>query len=285
MRKSVFIFSVFAVILNACGQNNAKIKTSEYISDTEVLVIADSTVLPIDKNDVQGILYAFQRFLKNPADINIDSLAQNGRYVVFKIFTAEDKIVYEEKDYNPYNDKGIDENDPPEIWRSAYYLNADKNAISHEYTCVRYCGGNSQSFYRLLPFAHETKFVHFVLNYATSVECIGELDIYDFNHLTGKFSKNTISGILDVTIENFFKTSTPDSLMNKFDYCFYYAYDDSDKYIAQYWFRAYGFYGQDLLEELKEELKKWMLGNVINIYFDNGKLARSEPYFDKEWQW
>ena len=239
------------------------------------------TVSTIERDDPQGILYAFQRFVEIPVDIIVDSLAQNGKYIVFEVFTGEDeKNVYDEKDYDPYGYEHIDENDLPEIWKSAYYLMGDMNAIIHEYTCRRYCGGNTKTVYRLLPYAHGTKFMHYALSYATNDQCIGDLSIYDFNPITEKFSLDTIYDVYNVTIENFFKESTPDSLM-EFDYCFLLAYDITDKYIAQYRFRS-GLWGY--IEERSEELRKWMLGNVIDIYFVDGKLVRSEPYFEDNWQ-
>ncbi|MDR0230921.1 MAG: hypothetical protein LBI82_02245 [Dysgonamonadaceae bacterium] len=240
------------------------------------------TISTIDRDNPQSILYVFQRFAEISTDVIVDSLAKNGEYIVFEVFTDDDeKVVYGEEDYNPY-DENIDENDPPEIWRSAYYLHTDINAINHEYTCVRNCAGNTQATYRLLPSETETKFLHYFLNYGSNVQCIGELDIYDFNSLTESFSLDTtVYEILDVSLDNFFKESTPDSLMGFFDYCFYPAYY-TDKYIAQYRFRSYvGSY----FEERKEELEKWMLGNVIDIYFINGKFVRSEPYFEDDWQW
>ena len=247
---------------------------------TEALTnIATTQLVVADKNNPQSVLYAFQRFVKFPVDVIVDSLAQKGRYVMFELYFEDDneKVVYGE-DYDYYNDESIDENDSPEIWKSAYYLDVERNEITHEYLCRRNCGGDTQTKYRLLHFADETKFLEHTLHSA-SAACSGKLEIYDFNPHTGNFSLDTVFDGY-ISVEKFFKESTPDSLMENFDYCFLAPYDDTNNSVAQYRILSYWI---GYINERHEELEKWMLGNVIDIYFVDGKFIRSEPYFDDYW--
>ena len=226
----------------------------------------------------ENIVEIFRNFEKENVAI-ADSLAKNGRYEFFEVFAGTGEKTIYDKDYNFDNDENIVLN-TPEIWRSAYYLE-DKNTILHEYTCHQYCGGNTQTIYRLFPYENEIKFSRYVLYYATRAECEGELDVYDFSPDTGKFTLNVHIGnydYKDVSVESFFKKSTPDFIMEKFACCF--SSSETDNRVAQYWLRTFYF-----TEEQREEIEEYMLGDTIDVYFLNGNLILSEPYFDEYWQW
>jgi hypothetical protein len=272
---SILCVSTFACNRTSSTKEEVAITLSEKDSITNLFT-------PVDKNDPQSVLYAFQKFviffagkdiftkdMECSLDIIMDSLAHNGKY---SLFVVNDTITYHKK-----NEEELfkDILNVSYICKSEYDLYPEKNTIAHSYDHQDPLFEGRE--YRLLNLTHKAKFIYSFNDFTDNSTYQDDVKIYDFDPRTGYFSLDSVTTeLFRIEAKDFFMESAPDSLAY---YEYYFTINRAKKGITEC--RICLYYGcYSMSYEQLQEKNKWLKGNVI--YFDvvDNKFIRSEPYFD-----
>jgi len=259
--KKVTLIIVFVVALT----NNVK---------------AQSTFIA-DKNNPQSILFAFKeikyRFLG--IDKIVDSLAHKGEY---EVFIVNDKIMYTQEEYfKNYDGDSDDENYHYDEYavKHTFTLYTSQNAICHSFVGVDRGGSETDpgngDIYKLVNSADKSKLLSLGFGQYDGV-VYGTISVSDFNPHTGSLSyEPEDEKIFAVKAKNFFKESTPDSIIQTLVTTDFQITHLNKEGVAEC--RLAGYYWME-----SDEVKKWLKGDVIHFDFVDGKFIRSEPYFEDD---
>ena len=133
------------------------------------------------------------------------------------------------------------------------------------------CNGTE---YRLLNFDHKAKFIYSSYSATDNGVYQSDFKIFDFNPQSGSFSLDSVaSELFKVERKDFFKESTPDSLLTGNHF---FRITRAKRGIAECQLDFPWWIPQEQLEEAH----KWLKGNTIYFDFVDGTFTRSEPYFD-----
>jgi len=249
------------------------------------IVLANATIAETisiaDKNNPQSILYVFQILEVNFGYIDkvVDSLAHNGKYVVF---TADYNLVYTQEEYSKnYDEDNDDENYHYETYaiKHIFELDTIQNVITHWRIDVNRRGEETSGFgddniYRLLNSVDGAKLLSLGFGRYDGME-YGVINISDFDLRTGNLSYSLDNNIFRVELKDFFKETTPDSIIQTQVTTDFQITHLNKKGVAECRLSpAYWDYHNN------EEISKWLKGVVIHFNFVDGKFIRSEPYFE-----
>ncbi len=246
-------------------------------------VRAQSTSIA-DKNNPQSVLHVFQIINDDLVgiDVIVDSLKHNKSY---EVFIVDDTIMYNQEEYSPnYSEDNDDPDYNYETYAIKHYFTLDtvQNVIEHYTIDVDRDGNETSGFgedhiYRLINSAHKTKFLSLGFGRYDGVE-YGIIDVSDFDPRTGRLSGNDVDKkIFAVEIKDFFKESTPDSVVKK-----QYTTDFNIIYLEKEGVAECRLSPYRWEKERYENTRKWLKGDVIHFDFVDGKFIRSGPYFEHD---
>ena len=307
MNRKVLVFGIIALLFVACKPKEKKVNkvesktSSDFVSSNTIEAIVDTFTFIVDsvfismtdKNNPRSVLNAFRileyRFDEDKMDKIIESLALNGK---FEMYVANDETIYSEEDYQKKFDEYLENNEYtydldsyPYADKYSFSLDTIQNVIYNWSIDVSRSGSETSGFpnaeiYRLITSTNTAKLLHLEDKYYDGM-VYGVIDIQSFNPYTeSTFVNPSDKKIFAVEIKDFFKESTPDSVIRT-----QYTTDFSITHLEKegvaecrlspgYWSRRWSG------EECFAEIKKWLKGEVIHFDFVDGKFIRSEPYFD-----
>ena len=312
VKNKHIIVSMLCFAALACT-NTAKKTAATAKSNTQSVAESkqNEVVVTADKNDPQGILYAFQRFVKFPADTIVDSLERNGNYTIITIngkrvggkartedywgYKGEEeaqidslKQIQEDlkKQFIVKNDLAIDVRlkqldeeievlkekvEMREIHKSAYYLNTAKNTIRNEDSYIIGVSAYSVDEYKLLRSAHKPKFICSNFFGTSAFGQQGDFEIYDYDPHTGTFSLDTVALKLFRVDQRDFYIESTPDSVVDCDHFFDIVHNKEGVAVCEF---NCGRWRRE------EDEYKWLRGNVIRFDYVNGEFIRSAPYFE-----